>query len=76
MSGRLKRIISVIGTLIFVTLIYLVRIKNPVVSIDTENFINSQADIIYSWYSIGRFSLGLYIKFFNYSIHINCTYST
>ena len=67
MSGRLKRIISVIGTLIFVTLIYLVRIKNPVVSIDTENFINNSSDIIYSWYSIGRFSLGLYIKFFKLS---------
>lgn len=66
MSDRLKRILSVMGTLIFVILIYLVRIKNPVVSIDTENFINSQADIIYSWYSIGRFSLGLYIKFFKF----------
>lgn len=67
MSCRFKRIICVIGTLIFVTLIYLVRIKNPVVSIDTENFINSSSDIIYSWYSIGRFSLGLYIEFFKLS---------
>lgn len=67
MSSRLKKILSIVGTLIFVTLIYFVRIKNPTVSIDTENFINNQADIIYSWYSIGRFSLGLYINFFKLS---------
>ena len=66
MSSRLKRILSIVGTLIFITLIYLVRIKTPVVSIDTENFINNPTNIIYSWYSIGRFSLGLYIKFFKY----------
>ena len=46
MSSRLKRILSIVGTLIFITLIYLVRIKTPVVSIDTENFINNPTNII------------------------------
>ena len=64
MDCHLKKILRLLFPFIFVFLLYSIRIFIPVVSIDTENFINSSSDIIYSWYSIGRFSLGLYINFF------------
>ena len=45
-------------------LCYGVRIIYPVVSIDTEAYINNTRLIIDSWYSIGRFSLGFYAFLF------------
>jgi hypothetical protein len=47
------------------------RLFFPVISIDTEALINNSRDLILSWYSIGRFSLGI-IKFltswFNFNL--------
>ena len=60
-----KNIIYIFFLGIFVGLLYYIRINYFIVSIDTEAFINNSHDIINSWYSIGRFSLGFYIKLFD-----------
>lgn len=52
-----------LGVVVF--LVYYNRLTNEVISIDTESFINNPTQVINSWYSIGRFSLGAYIKLFN-----------
>ena len=64
MNKYVKRFLYVLLLLILVFLVYYVRIKNSVISIDTESFINNPEGIINSWYSIGRFSLGIYIELF------------
>jgi len=60
-----KKIGVMVCLVLVVFLVYFIRIGFNVVSIDTESFINSPDDVIYSWYSIGRFSLGIYIRLFN-----------
>lgn len=45
--------------------VYSVRLFIPVISIDTEEYINTPLETINYWYSLGRFSLGFIIEIFS-----------
>lgn len=65
----MKKILNQYKYVLFIFVIgflcYAIRIIYPVVSIDTEAYINQTKLIIDSWYSIGRFSLGFYAFLFH-----------
>ena len=48
-----------------VLIVYFIRLVIPVISIDTEEYINTPLETIEYWYSLGRFSLGFIIELFN-----------
>ena len=64
--------IFILFFLFFLT--YFIRIIYPVVSIDTEAYINHSREIVTSWFSIGRFSLGFYVSLFKL-YHLNIIFS-